>query len=31
MITESLLNKEGIADGVGHRPENSPQITPCPI
>jgi hypothetical protein len=27
MITESLLNKEGVADGIGHRPENSPQIT----
>jgi hypothetical protein len=27
MIIESLLNKEGVADGVGHRPENSPQIT----
>ena len=27
MIAESLLNKEGVADGIGHRPENSPQIT----
>jgi hypothetical protein len=25
--TEPLLIREGIADGVGHRPENSPQIT----
>src|SRR6266542_289305 len=27
MIIESLLNKEGVADGIGHRLENSPQIT----
>jgi hypothetical protein len=27
MITESLLNKGGVADGIGHRPKNSPQIT----
>jgi hypothetical protein len=27
MITESLLNKEGVADGIGHRREDSPQIT----
>jgi hypothetical protein len=26
-MTESLLNKEGIAGGIGHRAENSPQIT----
>jgi hypothetical protein len=27
MITESLLNKEGVADGIGHRPKDPPQIT----